>query len=82
MLGYLIRQARFQYLRQVPHMLDASLGAEGYESARKDMLAASKLFEPFIIRMGIVTPEEYDRVYEQMQLEVLFAPIGKFPRIK
>ncbi len=35
------------------------------------MLVASKLFEPFVTGMGIVTPEEYERVYEQMQLEII-----------
>ncbi len=71
MLGYLLRQAGFQDHRQVPHVLDASLGTESYEGARKDMLIASKLFEPFVTGMGIATPEEYDRVYQQMQLEMI-----------
>jgi len=35
------------------------------------MLIASKLFEPFVTGMGIATPEEYDRVYQQMQLEMI-----------
>jgi ubiquinone/menaquinone biosynthesis C-methylase UbiE len=71
MLGYLLRQAGFQDIRQVPHVLDASQGTESYEGARKDMLIASKLFEPFVIGMGIATPEEYNRVYTQMQIEMI-----------
>ncbi len=71
MLAHLLRQAGFQDIRQVPQVLDASLGSESYEGARKDMLIASKLFEPFVIAMGITTTEEYDRLYEQMQIEMI-----------
>ena len=71
MLGYLLRQAGFQDIRQNPHMLDASLGSESYEGGRKDMLIVSKLFEPFVTGLGIATPQEYDRLYEQMQIEMI-----------
>ncbi len=52
-------------------MLDGSLGTEFYEAARKDMLLACKLFEPFVIGIGVTTPEEFDKAYEQMQVEML-----------
>ncbi len=70
-LAYLISQAGFQDIRQVPHMLDGSLGTEFYEAARNDMLLACKLFEPFVIGLGVTTPEEFDKAYEQMQVEML-----------
>lgn len=71
MLSYLVRQAGFQDIRQVPHVLDASLGSESYESARQDTLIATKLFEPFVTAMGIATPEQFNHAYEQMQVEMM-----------
>lgn len=71
MLAYLLSQAGFQDIQQFPHILDGSLGTEFYEAGRKDILIASKLFEPFVIGMGVTTPEEFDKAYEQMQVEML-----------
>jgi ubiquinone/menaquinone biosynthesis C-methylase UbiE len=71
MLGYLVRQAGFQDIRQIPHVLDASLETESYESARQDTLIATRLFQPFVTAMGIATQEEFNRAYEQMQVEMM-----------
>src|SRR5260221_11059319 len=70
-LAYLISQAGFQDIQQVPHVLDGSLGTEFYEDARNDMLLACNLFEPFVIGFGVTKQEEFDNVYVSMHIEML-----------
>lgn len=71
MLAYPLRQAGFQDIRQVPHLIDASSGTEFYEGFRRDFVIVGKLAQPFMIGMGVTTAEEYNRVYEQMQVEMI-----------
>jgi len=70
MLGRLLRDAGCVNIQLVPHVIDFSAGTKAYQGFRKDAAAVFKLFQPFIIRMGVATQEEMDPLYEQMLLEM------------
>lgn len=71
MLGRLLLDAGCVNIQHVPHAIDFSAGTEAYEGFRKDAAVVFKLFQPFIVRMGVATQEEVDQLYEQMLLEML-----------
>jgi ubiquinone/menaquinone biosynthesis C-methylase UbiE len=70
MLGRLLREAGCVNIQLVPHVIDFSAGTKVYQGFRKDAAAVFKLFQPFIIRMGVATQEEMDPLYEQMLREM------------
>jgi ubiquinone/menaquinone biosynthesis C-methylase UbiE len=70
MLGGLLSDAGCVNIQLVPHVIDFSAGTKAYQGFRKDAAAVFKLFQPFIIRMGVATQEEMDPLYEQMLLEM------------
>jgi ubiquinone/menaquinone biosynthesis C-methylase UbiE len=70
MLGGLLREAGFQNLRKKVHMVDASEGMEAYESCFQNYRVAFKLVEPFLIKLGLTTQEEFDGIYQQMLNEM------------
>lgn len=70
MLGRLLREAGCVNIQLVPHVIDFSAGTKVYQGFRKDAAAVFKLFQPFIIRMGVATQEEMDPLYEQLLLEM------------
>ncbi len=71
MLASILQQGGFQEIRQVPHLIDHSAGTEFYAGFQQDFIIACKLYEPFVINAGITTAEEFDRTYNQMQLDML-----------
>ncbi len=71
MLGSLLRDAGCVNIKLFPHAIDFSAGTERYEGFRRDASVVFKLFQPFIIRMGVATQEELDQLYDQMILEML-----------
>jgi ubiquinone/menaquinone biosynthesis C-methylase UbiE len=71
MLGSLLRDAGCVNVKLVSHAIDFSVGTEAYEGFRRDAAVVFKLFQPFIIRMGVATQQELDRLYDQMLQEML-----------
>jgi len=45
-------------------------GSWGGEGFRHDAAIVFKLFQPFIVKMGVATQEKVNQLYEQMQLEM------------
>jgi len=70
MLGRLLGETGFQNMRRKVHMVDASEGMEAYESCYQNYQVAFKLVEPFMIKLGVTTPEEFDELYQQMLNEM------------
>jgi ubiquinone/menaquinone biosynthesis C-methylase UbiE len=71
MLGRFLLDADCVDIKYVSHAIDFSVGTEAYEGFRRDAATVFKLFQPFIIRMGVATQGEIDQVYEQMLLEMI-----------
>src|SRR5256886_7834491 len=70
-LGNLLRDIGCVNIKVVSHVIDFSYGTEAYEGFRRDASVVFKLFQPFIIRMGVATQEEVDQLYEQMKFEMM-----------
>jgi ubiquinone/menaquinone biosynthesis C-methylase UbiE len=71
MLGHFLRDAGCVNVEYKPHVIDYSFGTEAYEGFRRDAAVVFKLFQPFIVRMGVATQKEVDQLYEQMQFEMV-----------
>jgi SAM-dependent methyltransferase len=70
-LRSLLLDASCVNIKLVSHAIDFSVGTEAYEGFRRDAAVVFKLFQPFIMRMGVATQEELDRLYDQMLIEML-----------
>ena len=70
MLGRFLLNAGCVNIKYRSHVIDYSYGAEAHEGFRHDASIVFKLFQPFIVRMGVATQEEVSRLYEQMQFEM------------
>ena len=71
MLGHFLLEIGCVNITHVPHVIDFSAGTEAYEGFRHDAAVVFKLFQPFIVRMGVATQEEVDQLYEQMRFEMM-----------
>jgi ubiquinone/menaquinone biosynthesis C-methylase UbiE len=71
MLGRFLLDAGCASVNYKSHVIDYSFGTEAHEGFRRDAAAVFKLFQPFIVRMGVATQEEVNPLYERMQFEML-----------
>ncbi|MBV9020386.1 MAG: methyltransferase domain-containing protein [Ktedonobacteraceae bacterium] len=71
MLGRLLHNAGCINIQQKPHLIDFSAGTEAHEACFQNYTVGFQLLKPFVIKMGITTPQEFDRLYQQMQIEML-----------
>jgi SAM-dependent methyltransferase len=71
MLGRFLLDAGCANVNYRSHAIDYSYGTEACEGFRHDAAIVFKLFQPFIVRMGVATQEEVNQLYEQMQLEMM-----------
>jgi ubiquinone/menaquinone biosynthesis C-methylase UbiE len=70
MLGWFLQEIGCINIKQKSHVIDYSYGTPAGTGFRQDARANFKLFQPFIIRMGVATQEELDQLYEQMLAEM------------
>jgi ubiquinone/menaquinone biosynthesis C-methylase UbiE len=71
MLGGFLRNIGCIDIQQKAHVIDFSAGTEDFEPFRQNWLVAFKLLEPFCIKIGTATQEEFDHLYKQMDRELL-----------
>ena len=71
MLGRFLLDAGCASVHYKSHVIDYSVGTEAHEGFRRDAAVVFKLFQPFIVRMGVATQEEVDQLYDRMQMEML-----------
>jgi ubiquinone/menaquinone biosynthesis C-methylase UbiE len=64
MLTGLIRDAGFADVGQKAEAIDFSAGAPAHDAFCENIIVGAKLAQPFMIKMGDVTKEELDRVYQ------------------
>ncbi|MBA2285142.1 MAG: class I SAM-dependent methyltransferase [Ktedonobacteraceae bacterium] len=70
MLGRFLLNAGCVNVNYKAHAIDYSYGTEAHEGLRHDAGIVFKLFQPFIVRLGIATQEDVNQLYEQMQTEM------------
>ena len=71
MLGRFLLDAGCANVNYKPHAIDFSYGTRAYEGFRQDAAIVFKLFQSFIVKMGVATQEEVGQLYDQMQLEMM-----------
>src|SRR5581483_7919045 len=63
MLGGFIKDAGFENIQYVAHVLDISAGSEAFHAIYENWKVFYKLLQPFITSVGVATQEELDDAY-------------------
>jgi hypothetical protein len=71
MLEPLLRSAGYQNVQSRVHSLDFSAGTEAHADKYYDAQAIYASAPSFLIKAGTITKEEIDRLYQQLQVEML-----------
>ncbi len=71
MLTQLLKEAGCTTVQQKPYLIDHSYGTEVYEAFLQDVKVFFKLVQPQMVALELITNEEYDRLYEQMLVEMM-----------
>ena len=71
-LKRLLRDAGFQNIKHQGHVMDISAGTADFEGFFRNFVYVMQLVKPFMLRVeGLTTEQEYDRLSQQMQAEML-----------
>lgn len=71
MLGRFMRDAGCQNIQRKPFVVDWSAGMEAHDVIAEDIRVLIKLLQPFLIKTGMTTQEEFDQLYREAELEML-----------
>jgi SAM-dependent methyltransferase len=71
MLARLLRDTGFAAVGQRAFIVDGSYGSDYHYSTCKDAEVAFSLLKPFLLKTGLVQEEEYDRLYQQMLIDIM-----------
>jgi len=71
MLGKFLKDAGYQQIETLAHVIDYSTGAEAHMSMYENWMAALDLLRPFLIKMKVTTPEEIEELYQQALAEMM-----------
>ena len=70
-LGYFLRQARFERVQSVAHVLDYSAGTSEHATYSNVLLLTFQLLQPFLLQWKVATQEELTQLIQQAQIEML-----------
>ena len=70
MLGQFFRDAGLVNIQRQAYALEYSYGTEAHETWYQNIMIAYPLLLPFLLKMGVTTKEEFDRLYEQIGAEM------------
>jgi ubiquinone/menaquinone biosynthesis C-methylase UbiE len=70
-LKRLLREAGFEDVRHQGHVMDISAGTADFEGFWRNFVYVLDLVKPFNLKVKGVTEAGYDRLYQQMQAEML-----------
>jgi ubiquinone/menaquinone biosynthesis C-methylase UbiE len=71
-LKRLLRDAGFQDVRHQGHVMDISAGTADFEGFFRNFVYVFELVKPFMLKIeGLTTEQEWKRLYQQMQAEML-----------
>lgn len=71
MLGHFIQQAGYQLIQTIPHVIDYSVGTEAHYDMVQDWTIGLQLLQPFLTKMGMVTQQEAERLYQLIAREMM-----------
>ena len=67
----LLKQAGYQHIQTMPHIVDWSVGTEAHEGWHQNTKVLLQTARPFLLETGVVTAEEYDNLHQQTLFELL-----------
>ena len=70
MLGRFLRDARFADIQHRAYAVEFSQGTENHMAMYQDWMIASKLVQPYMVKLGLATQEELELLYQQMLAEM------------
>jgi hypothetical protein len=65
-----LTEAGFVEAKYTPFVLDASSGSALHLSASRNTEVAFALLKPFLLRVGIVSTEEFEQLYQQVLIDL------------
>jgi len=71
MLERFLRDAGIQHIQQAAHALNSSAKTKEYLGQYQNLMVGFKLGQPYLVRMGVITPQEAERLYQQAMEEMM-----------
>lgn len=71
MLGRFLRNAQFENIQHQAHVVEFSEGTENHMAMYQNWMIASKLVQPYLIKLGLGAQEELELLYQQMLTEMV-----------
>lgn len=69
-LPRLVRQAGFEEVQVRSSIIEWSVGTEAHYAVFKDYLLGFELIQPFLMKVGVATKAELERLYQQAVAEM------------
>lgn len=73
LLERFLRDAGYEHIQQMPHVLNASAGTPEHHAQYQNLMVSMKLGQPYLIKIGIATQQEAESLY-QRALEEMMSP--------
>ncbi|MEO8971404.1 MAG: methyltransferase domain-containing protein [Ktedonobacteraceae bacterium] len=70
MLGRFLRNAQFENIQHQAYAMEFSQGTENHMAMYQNWMIASKLVQPYLVKLGLATQEELELLYQQMLAEM------------
>lgn len=71
LLPRFLRQAGYQHIREQAHVLNFSQGAPAYSSNYENVRIGWLLVQPFVVKAGVTTDQEWEMLYNRAIIEML-----------
>jgi len=71
LLRQFLQKAGYQHIQHMAHAIDFSAGSEAHHGIFKDMQKLIPLAQPFLLKWGLITKEDLERLYQEMLAEML-----------
>ncbi len=71
MMPRLLREAGFEQVQKKAYAVDYSAGTPNHESHFQNIMIGTKLVQPFMTRLGLVSQEEAEETYQQTLIEMM-----------
>jgi ubiquinone/menaquinone biosynthesis C-methylase UbiE len=70
LLGRFLHNAGCQSIQMKPFVIDWSAGAAEHEPVYRVLSVFIQLLQPFLIKVGVTTKEEFERLYNEAEIEM------------
>ncbi len=71
MLGHFLRKAGCKNIKKQANVIDYSSGEEAHDGVYRDLMVAFQLLQPFLTKMGFISQEELEQLYQQVLTEMV-----------